>query len=171
VYLLNLFLEDCRDAQDAGTKFHYSWLLILIALEAWEKPKFSMFCERRGRCGTTRYETLRHNTDAKQRKSNSSIFGMYIQEMQEKIANTWRISPEVVKEHEGIANLRHPGITHGYKPEETLRRHGSRCTIALTIEEVQWVLAEWPDQWKVPVAVKKGEKGKEQGRSCHNAKI
>jgi hypothetical protein len=33
-YLLNLFLEDCRDAQDAGTKFHYSWLFILIALEA-----------------------------------------------------------------------------------------------------------------------------------------
>jgi hypothetical protein len=31
---------------------------------------------------------------------------MYIQEMQEKIENTWRISPEVVKEHEGIANFK-----------------------------------------------------------------
>jgi hypothetical protein len=31
-YFLNLFLEDCRDAQDSGIEFHYSWLLILIAL-------------------------------------------------------------------------------------------------------------------------------------------
>jgi hypothetical protein len=31
---------------------------------------------------------------------------MYIQEMQEKIADTWRILPEVVKENEGIANFK-----------------------------------------------------------------
>jgi hypothetical protein len=31
LYLLNLFLEDCKDVQDLGTEFHYSWLLILIA--------------------------------------------------------------------------------------------------------------------------------------------
>jgi hypothetical protein len=39
-------------------EFHYSWLLILIALEAWEKPKYSVFCDRRGKCGATRYKTL-----------------------------------------------------------------------------------------------------------------
>jgi hypothetical protein len=49
-YFLNLFLEDCRDVQDFGTEFHYSWLLILIALEAWEKPKYSSFCDMRGKC-------------------------------------------------------------------------------------------------------------------------
>jgi len=32
----------------------------------------------------------------------------------------------------------------------------------ITIEEVQWVIWVWPDQWKVPVASKKGTKGKEQ---------
>jgi hypothetical protein len=31
-YMLNLFLEDCIDVQDVGTKFHYSCLMILIAL-------------------------------------------------------------------------------------------------------------------------------------------
>jgi hypothetical protein len=38
LYLLNLFLEDYRDAQDLGKKFHYSWLLILIALIRWKEP-------------------------------------------------------------------------------------------------------------------------------------
>jgi hypothetical protein len=31
---------------------------------------------------------------------------MYIQDMQEKIVDTWRISPEVVKENEGIVNFK-----------------------------------------------------------------
>jgi hypothetical protein len=29
-YLSNLFQVDCKDAQDIGTKFHYSWLITLI---------------------------------------------------------------------------------------------------------------------------------------------
>jgi hypothetical protein len=39
-YLLNMFLDDCKDAQDLGEKFHYSWLLILIAVIGWKEPKY-----------------------------------------------------------------------------------------------------------------------------------
>jgi hypothetical protein len=42
-YLLNLFLDDCKDAQDLGTKFHYSWLLMLIAIMGWKEPDYT-FC-------------------------------------------------------------------------------------------------------------------------------
>jgi hypothetical protein len=49
-YLLNQFLLDCHDAQDNGTKFHYSWLIILIALAGWQEPKFSTFLDRVGKC-------------------------------------------------------------------------------------------------------------------------
>jgi len=38
-YLLNLILGDCKDAQDLGSKFHYPWLIILIALVGWGEPK------------------------------------------------------------------------------------------------------------------------------------
>jgi hypothetical protein len=31
---------------------------------------------------------------------------MYLKEMQDKITDTWRISPKVVKENEGIANFK-----------------------------------------------------------------
>jgi hypothetical protein len=37
-YLLKLFLDDCKDAQYLGTDFHYSWLIILIALVGWGNP-------------------------------------------------------------------------------------------------------------------------------------
>jgi hypothetical protein len=35
-YLVNQLELDYREAQDQGYKFHFSWLLILIAFIAWE---------------------------------------------------------------------------------------------------------------------------------------
>jgi hypothetical protein len=49
-YLLNLFLDDCKDVQDLGTKFHYSWLLILIALIGWKEPNYLFFSTRPNPC-------------------------------------------------------------------------------------------------------------------------
>jgi hypothetical protein len=34
-YLSNLFQVDCKDTQDKGTKFHYSWLITLIVFMEW----------------------------------------------------------------------------------------------------------------------------------------
>ena len=42
-FLLNQFLIDCEEAQDKGTEFHYSWLLILIALSMWMEPDDTIF--------------------------------------------------------------------------------------------------------------------------------
>jgi hypothetical protein len=98
-YLLDLFLDDYKDAQDLGTEFHYSWLIILITLVGWGEPKYNGFYPRLGKCHTTKYTKLWHTSNAKQRKENANIFAMYYDEMQEKIANTWRIPPEMVEEH------------------------------------------------------------------------
>jgi hypothetical protein len=78
---------------------------------------------------------------------------MYIKEMQEKIADTWRISPKVVKEHEEIANFkasRHNIWVQAIRyPKKTwLRMH-----YCITTKEFQWVLAKWHDQWKVMLAL------------------
>jgi hypothetical protein len=104
-YLLNLFLDDYKYAQDLGTNFHYVWLIILISLVGWGEPKYNGFFPRPRKCHTTKYTTLWHTSDEKQSKANSSIFSMYYDEMWEKIANTWRIPPKVVKEHQSIANF------------------------------------------------------------------
>ena len=42
-YLVNQLELDCREAQDQGYKFHFSWLLILIAFVAWEMPEGATF--------------------------------------------------------------------------------------------------------------------------------
>jgi hypothetical protein len=45
-YLLNLFLDDYKDDQDLGTKFHYSWLIILIEIMGWKEPNYAFFATR-----------------------------------------------------------------------------------------------------------------------------
>jgi hypothetical protein len=80
-YLLNLFLDDCKDTRDLGTKFHYAWLIILIVVVGWGEPKYNEFYPRPGKCRATKYTTLWHTSDAKQRKENASIFSMYYDEM------------------------------------------------------------------------------------------
>jgi hypothetical protein len=44
-YLINQLDLDCRQAQDQGYEFHFSWFLILIAFIVWELPKGAMFPE------------------------------------------------------------------------------------------------------------------------------
>jgi hypothetical protein len=40
-FLLNHFLIDSVEAWDRGMEFHYSWLLIMIAFIAWNKPEYA----------------------------------------------------------------------------------------------------------------------------------
>lgn len=63
-YLLNEFVEDCREALDKGQLFHYSWLLILIVMEAWKALNGEKF-PRVGsnECGAVRYMNLSWNRD------------------------------------------------------------------------------------------------------------
>jgi hypothetical protein len=44
-YLVNQLEIDCREAQDQGHEFHFSWLLILITFVAWELLKGANFLD------------------------------------------------------------------------------------------------------------------------------
>jgi hypothetical protein len=65
-YLLNLFLDECKDVQDLGTNFHYSWLLIMIALVRWREPPYSYFCDRIGHFHATQYTSMGSTSDPKE---------------------------------------------------------------------------------------------------------
>jgi hypothetical protein len=46
-YLLNLFQMDCRDVQELGTEFHYSWPITLIAFMGWWESEYVFFLQDR----------------------------------------------------------------------------------------------------------------------------
>ena len=92
-YLLNMFLDDWKDAQDLGIKFHYSWLLMLIAIMGWKEPNYTFFGTRpKSNCGV-RYLSLGDMSNAKHKKMNATVFEGYLHDLQEAISNMWRITP------------------------------------------------------------------------------
>jgi hypothetical protein len=95
-YLLNLFLDDCKDAWYLGTKFHYSCLIILIAFMGWREPRYVTFSTRPKLNQEARYLLLKATSDARHKRMNRSIFEGYLCDLQEAINNMWRITPKVV---------------------------------------------------------------------------
>ena len=58
-YIAKEFLEDAHDAQDKGRPFHYSWLLVLIALVGWKEPTEEQFVDVPLHMpGSTKYASL-----------------------------------------------------------------------------------------------------------------
>ena len=58
-YIAKEFLEDVRDAQEKGRPFHYSWLLVLIALVGWKEPTEAQFVNVPPKMpGAARYASL-----------------------------------------------------------------------------------------------------------------
>jgi hypothetical protein len=93
-YLLNLFLDDYKDAQDLGIYFHYSWLITLIAFMGWREPRYVVFCTGPKPNQGSIYLLLRSRLDARNKRSNGPIFEGYLCDLQESISKMWRIRPK-----------------------------------------------------------------------------
>jgi hypothetical protein len=80
-YLVNELEKDCREAQDQGYEFHFSWLLVLIAFVAWKMPEGATFPEvEPSEPLAARFSTLWYMNDmAKQWKSNAVFHAYYLQ--------------------------------------------------------------------------------------------
>jgi hypothetical protein len=105
-YLLNLFLDDCKDGQDLGTEFHYSCLIMLIAFMGWREPRYVTFCTKPKSNQGERYLLLRATLDAKHKRTNLSIFQVYLCDLHEAISNMWRITPQVFMRYRDIAKFK-----------------------------------------------------------------
>jgi hypothetical protein len=80
-------------------------MIIIIALVGWGHPKHNGFSPKDRKVSCMQYTTLWHASNVKKGRKILVYFLMYFDEMQEKVAETWRIPPEVVEEHKNIANF------------------------------------------------------------------
>jgi hypothetical protein len=86
-YLFKLFLDDFKDAQDLGTEFHYTWLIMLIAFMGCREPRYVTLVTRPKPNQGERYLFLKSTSDARNKRMNRSIFEGYLHNLQEAIRN------------------------------------------------------------------------------------
>jgi hypothetical protein len=169
-YLLNLFLEDYKDAQDLGTEFHYSCLITLIAFMGWQEPRYVFFCTR-PKPQRARYLLLRARPKLRNKKENRSIFEGYLHDLQEYISNTWRITPEVFTRYAYITKFQATRQTMWIQAKNDLAKQWIHMCYCIIEGDIYMVISKWPEEWRIPaitqevperIAKKEAEQGETQ---------
>jgi hypothetical protein len=77
-YLVNQLELDCREAQDQGYEFHFSWLLILIAFVSWEMPEGATFPDIEPfEPLAAKFTTLWYSSDMNKQWQSNIVFHTY----------------------------------------------------------------------------------------------
>jgi hypothetical protein len=117
-FLVNQFLQDCIEAQEKGTKFHYAWLLILIALVGWKEPGYYQCMGTSGRGSMVkRYANLWNTPNKRRKQDNNVTFFVYFDTIRYLIEHTPCISGEIVETYKDIVHFKE-GMHHMYVQEK-----------------------------------------------------
>jgi hypothetical protein len=97
-YLVNQLKIDCREAQDRGHEFHFSWLLILIAFVAWELLEGATFPELDPfEPLAAKFSTLWYSNDMSKQWQSNVVFHTYYNQLKESIRSKPRITSNTLK--------------------------------------------------------------------------
>ena len=95
-FFLNELLQDASLAQEEGTAFHYSWLLILISFTVWSEPTdyqpIDLPITRRG----ARYQNLWFSPDKSQKTNSNSYFYVHIESLKTLVKHQVRLSATTI---------------------------------------------------------------------------
>jgi hypothetical protein len=81
-YLVNQLEIDCRESQDQGHKFHFSWLLILITFVAWELPEGATFLDLDPfEPLAAKFSTLWYSNDMSKQWKSNVVFHVYYNQL------------------------------------------------------------------------------------------
>jgi hypothetical protein len=81
-YLVNQLELDCREAQDQGYEFHFSWLLILVTFIIWEMPEGVTFLDIEPfEPLATKFSTLWYSSDMNKKWNSNAMFHTYYNQL------------------------------------------------------------------------------------------
>ena len=96
-YLVNQLELDCREAQDQGYEFHFSWLLICIAFIAWEMLKGGTFLDIEPfEPLAMKFSTLWYSRDMNKQWKSNVVFHTYYNQLKIAIHSKPRMNPNTL---------------------------------------------------------------------------
>jgi hypothetical protein len=97
-YLVNQLELDCREAQDQGYEFHFSWLLVLIAFVSWEMPEGATFPDIEPfEPLAAKFATLWYSTDMNKQWQSNVVFHTYYLQLKRAIEAEPRMTPNTLQ--------------------------------------------------------------------------
>jgi predicted Ser/Thr protein kinase len=87
---------------------------------------------------------------SRQKRENKIIFEAYLQDIQEAIIRSWRITPEVITQYVDNANFWGTRQTMWIQPRQDLDKQWLQMHYCITEGDIDMVISEWPDEWRIP---------------------
>jgi len=105
-YLINEMEKDCREVQDQGYEFYFSWFLILIAFVAWQMLIGVTFLEvELSELLAARFSTLWYMNDMSKQWQSNAIFHAYYQQMKHAIEAFPRMTSNTLHQYRPLAKF------------------------------------------------------------------
>jgi hypothetical protein len=82
---------------------------------------------------------------------NATIFEGYLCDLQDTIANTWRITPEVVAHYQGIANFKATRHAMWIQARKDPDNQWLQLCYCIMEGDIQMAIKDWEDEWRIPV--------------------
>jgi hypothetical protein len=96
-YLVNQLELDCREAQDQGYEFHFSWLLILITFITWEMSEGATFPDIEPfEPLAAKFNTLWYSNDMNKQWKSNVVFHTYYNQLKQAIQSEPRMTPNTL---------------------------------------------------------------------------
>jgi hypothetical protein len=106
-YLINELEKDCRESQDQGYEFHFSWLLVLIAFFAWQMSEGATFPKvDPSKSLAARFSTLWYMNDMSKQWQSNIVFHAYYQQLKRAIEAFQRMTPNTLHQYRPLAKFR-----------------------------------------------------------------
>jgi hypothetical protein len=150
-YLVNQLEIDCREAQDQGHEFHFSWLLILIPFVAWELPKCATFPDLDPfKPLAMKFNTLWYSTDMSKQWQSNAIFHRYYNQLKAAIGGEPCITPNTLQRFWPLIKF---SMDHHFiylTPRVDEHQEQLQSYYKLTEEDLEEITKEWSADLLVP---------------------
>jgi hypothetical protein len=151
-YLVNELEKDCREAQDQGYEFHFSWLLVLIAFVTWKMLEGATFPEvEPSEPLAARFSTLWYTNDMVKQWQSNVVFHAYYLQLKHAIESFPWMTPNTLHQYRPLVKF----CADRHFIYITARRDESKEELQsyykLTDEDMEEITKEWPAEFLVPV--------------------
>jgi hypothetical protein len=120
----------------------------------WKEPTYSLFLQRIGKCGAAHYTYICSTTNPKNKKLNNDVFALYLTEIQNKLADTWRIPTETIQDFSQIAIFEASLHSVWLQDKRDLAKEWLQLNYCMNMQDIHMEVQEWLEEWRIPTISK-----------------
>jgi hypothetical protein len=144
-YVLNEFIDDFLDTHNSNKEFHYSWILLLLAMVLWQPPRgFEWTTGSRHAFEAPHFLRLHENKDPHIQNSHNDLFQEWYQQLIQATMLQERILHTLMDMYDGYLLFECTLHNVCIYPSDDQGIAMTLLPFCITEDDIQQGMVEWP---------------------------